>query len=171
MHRQSLLTRTPWFIPGVENSFDKVFGGILTSAFNWRATFWFLVIFACIALVSFVFLLKDTWRPERSLAYQNAVQRIEEAKMKEKLNQTSIELKNIHERPRKKGEGKHKPQKNDDINGVESQAEKKKHVVLSIKDLNVLGASYQVIKRKNNLLTLTASGKHKHSSPQVIHRE
>ena len=48
-------------------------GGLLTEAFNWRATFWFLAIFTGICFVAFVF-FQDTFRRERSSAYQAAVQ-------------------------------------------------------------------------------------------------
>jgi hypothetical protein len=47
----------------------------LTQAFNWRACFWLLVIFGGLNLCSFAFLFKDTFRRERSLAYQRVLQR------------------------------------------------------------------------------------------------
>ncbi|KAH8077265.1 MFS general substrate transporter [Cristinia sonorae] len=54
-------------------------GGLLTQAFDWRATFWFLSAFTGICLLSFVF-FKDTFRQERSSAYQAALQLTQERK-------------------------------------------------------------------------------------------
>ncbi|KZO96065.1 vacuolar DHA amino acid exporter [Calocera viscosa TUFC12733] len=55
-------------------SVGPLLGGALTSGLGWRSTFWFLVIFSSCILILFVF-FKDTFRKERSLAYQAAVNR------------------------------------------------------------------------------------------------
>ena len=52
-------------------------GGLLTEAFDWRATFWFLAIFTGVCFVAFVF-FQDTFRRERSSAYQAAIQLTQE---------------------------------------------------------------------------------------------
>ena len=45
----------------------------MTSAFNWRAIFWFLSIISGLSLLSFIFFFHDTFRRERSLNYQTAI--------------------------------------------------------------------------------------------------
>ena len=45
----------------------------MTSAFNWRAIFWFLSIISGLSLLSFIFFFRDTFRRERSLNYQTAI--------------------------------------------------------------------------------------------------
>jgi MFS family permease len=56
-------------------SLGPLIGGALTQAFGWRAVFWFLVIFAAVNFFSFLLFLKDTFRRQRSLAYQAALKR------------------------------------------------------------------------------------------------
>lgn len=58
-------------------SLGPIIGGILTQAFGWRATFWFLVIFTGLCIIPFVF-FRDTFRRERSLTYQAALQKLRE---------------------------------------------------------------------------------------------
>lgn len=52
-----------------------VLGGVLTQGLGWRSIFWFIAICAGVVLVALVFLFKDTFRKERSLTYQNVLQR------------------------------------------------------------------------------------------------
>ncbi|EPT00310.1 hypothetical protein FOMPIDRAFT_1123038 [Fomitopsis schrenkii] len=62
-------------------SLGPIIGGILTQAFGWRATFWFLVIFTGLCIVPFVF-FRDTFRRERSLTYQAALRKLRERENK-----------------------------------------------------------------------------------------
>jgi MFS family permease len=56
--------------PLLGSSLGPILGGSLTQGFNWRAVFWFLVIFAGLNFFSFLLLFKDTFRRERSSTYQ-----------------------------------------------------------------------------------------------------
>jgi hypothetical protein len=50
---------------------------------------------------------------------------------------------------------------------IPTQAKRETETVkLSLKDLNILGAAYQVLKRKSNVVTLTASG-----MSSIIHQQ
>jgi predicted MFS family arabinose efflux permease len=49
-------------------------GGILVQTWSWRATFWVLVVVAAVSIILFQF-FKETFRRERSLAYQAAQDR------------------------------------------------------------------------------------------------
>ncbi|KAH9924619.1 MFS general substrate transporter [Epithele typhae] len=55
-------------------SLGPILGGVLTQAFSWRATFWFLGVFVFLCFLSFI-PFKDTFRRERSLTYQAALRR------------------------------------------------------------------------------------------------
>ncbi|KAF9517241.1 hypothetical protein BS47DRAFT_1339996 [Hydnum rufescens UP504] len=79
-HQRGTVMGIYYSSPLLGPAIGPIIGGILTSAFDWRSTFWFLVIFAGISILSFFLFLKDTWRPERSVAYQNALKRITETK-------------------------------------------------------------------------------------------
>lgn len=53
-----------------------IIGGLLTQYFSWRATFWFLAVLMAVCLVAFLVAFKDTFRRERSVAYQTALRRV-----------------------------------------------------------------------------------------------
>ena len=53
-------------------SLGPILGGVLTQAFSWRATFWFLAAFVGACFLSFL-PFRDTFRRERSLTYQAAL--------------------------------------------------------------------------------------------------
>ena len=61
-------------VPLLGPSIGPLIGGALTSAYSWRSTFYFIAAIGGISLISFVF-FPDTWRKERSLAYQTALKR------------------------------------------------------------------------------------------------
>jgi MFS family permease len=52
-----------------------IFGGVLTTGFNWRAPFWFLAIVAGLTFLSFLLFFEDTFRRERSRTYQSVLKR------------------------------------------------------------------------------------------------
>ncbi|TRM68571.1 major facilitator superfamily domain-containing protein [Schizophyllum amplum] len=64
-----------YMAPLLGPSLAPVLGGVLTTGFNWRAPFWFLVIVSGISLCGFIFLFRDTFRTERSLTYQSILKR------------------------------------------------------------------------------------------------
>ncbi|TFK81569.1 vacuolar DHA amino acid exporter [Polyporus arcularius HHB13444] len=68
-------------------SIGPLLGGVLTQAFSWRATFWFLAIFIGICFLPFI-PFKDTFRRERSLTYQAALKR-RRAYLSAKASETS----------------------------------------------------------------------------------
>ncbi|KAL7413574.1 major facilitator superfamily domain-containing protein [Mrakia frigida] len=61
-------------VPLLGPSLGPLIGGALTSAFSWRSTFYFIAATGGVSLISFCF-FPDTWRRERSLAYQTALKR------------------------------------------------------------------------------------------------
>jgi Major Facilitator Superfamily len=105
-----------------------MFGGVLTSAFNWRAIFWFLAIVSGLNLLFFVLFFRDTFRRERSHIYQNVIKQRRKAAALSSLNdkqpETSLAV---------------------DFD-------------LSLADVNPLKPLGQVLRRKNNVIVLIASG-------------
>lgn len=97
----------------------------MTSAFNWRAIFWFLSIISGLSLLSFILLFRDTFRRERSLNYQTVINQRRKAAGLSSIN-------------------KHPETFDRD---------------LSLADVNPLKPLGQVLRRKNNVIVLIASGK------------
>ncbi|KAG6826635.1 hypothetical protein H0H92_015052 [Tricholoma furcatifolium] len=64
-------------------SIGPVLGGVLSAELGWRAIFWFLTIFSGTVCLCFVIFFRDTFRKERSLTYQNLLQKqLEKAEVK-----------------------------------------------------------------------------------------
>lgn len=72
-HRIFVLFSAPLLGPAI----GPMIGGLLTEAFDWRATFWFLAIFTGLCFISFLF-FQDTFRRERSSAFQAATRLTED---------------------------------------------------------------------------------------------
>ena len=125
-------------------SLGPLIGGILTQVFSWRATFWFLVIFGGLSLLSFLF-FKDTFRRERSKAYQSALCRAQASKLTPRHS-------------------------SNDVKGAESNGDIERgsladipqsfaDVKLSLKDVNPLEPLIPILRRWNNIMILIPSGK------------
>ena len=103
----------------------------MTSAFNWRAIFWFLTIISGLSLLSFILFFRDTFRRERSLNYQTAI------KQRRGKAAASTTLPSLNKQPETPLEVNHD---------------------LSLADVNPLKPMGQVLRRKNNVMVLIASG-------------
>ncbi|KAF8713191.1 MFS general substrate transporter, partial [Rhizoctonia solani] len=154
----------------------KYCGG-LTAGFSWRATFWFLVIFAGVSLGTFVF-LPDTWRRERSTSYQAAKQRA--LKERAKRSQAGTPTWSRAPSPTRSGtvtpiigantptdltqgyEDKKKAQEQV-ANAATTVVKSEKHGVqdedikLSITDVNPISPIWHILKERSNLCILFAS--------------
>ncbi|KAJ6520628.1 major facilitator superfamily domain-containing protein [Mycena vulgaris] len=62
-----------YMAPLLGSSLAAIMGGVLTTGFNWRAPFWFLAAVSGLSCASIFFFLKDTFRRERSLTYQSVL--------------------------------------------------------------------------------------------------
>ncbi|KIK00047.1 hypothetical protein K443DRAFT_132841 [Laccaria amethystina LaAM-08-1] len=62
-----------YMAPLLGPAIGPIFGGALTTGFNWRAIFWFLSIVSGSSFLAFLLFFRDTFRRERSLTYQNAM--------------------------------------------------------------------------------------------------
>ncbi|KZT12154.1 MFS general substrate transporter [Laetiporus sulphureus 93-53] len=152
-------------------SLGPILGGVLTQAFNWRATFWFLAIFTGLCTVSFVF-FQDTFRRQRSLTYQSVLRRVMEQEAK-KLNakrEDSIDCDDVRTKvdpTEKDTDEKGLPPSNtsvieQDMEAQHSSRDKAappvKEIKLSLTDINPVKPIVHVLSRLNNVATLVASG-------------
>ncbi|KAL7279742.1 hypothetical protein ACG7TL_006149 [Trametes sanguinea] len=155
-------------------SLGPILGGVLTKGFDWRATFWFLVIFICLCFVLFI-PFKDTFRRERSLVYQAALKRRiahQSAKGSEasSLSQVTAVSRVVptaaDEKTRATSEKKDAIDELGRDMDLEKAQQPAKEVVdepmqeikLSLADVNPVKPIVQVLRRMNNLTILTASG-------------
>lgn len=155
-----------------------IIGGLLTQYFSWRATFWFLTIFMGGCLSVFVGAFRDTFRKERSVAYQVALGRVI-SEMEREREKNVVE---VCEKDDKTVVGAGEPKSKDLSNiaalpslpldvpstsiphTVPSPAYSSTvtldvgEVKLSIRDVNPIPPLLSVLSRWNNLIVLIASG-------------
>ncbi|CAE6461481.1 unnamed protein product [Rhizoctonia solani] len=169
-------TLPPPFMSATCMLIGPIIGGGLTAGFSWRATFWFLVIFAGISLCTFIF-LPDTWRRERSTSYQAAKRRA--LKERAKKSQAGTPARSRVPSPVRSGTVTPTVGANTPADSIQGHAEKKeesdevnamakdkseKRVVsdedikLSITDINPISPIWNVVKERTNLCILFASG-------------
>ncbi|KAG2124456.1 vacuolar DHA amino acid exporter [Suillus clintonianus] len=138
-----------------------ILGGSLSQAFNWRASFYFLLICEVIIFMSFLVLFKDTYRRERSLTYCSALQRL--LTSKERVQSPNIciitgdESSKDHTPVKDIEKQLQQPNIPDDIS-VASSTPGLDDVRLSIRDINPFPPYFQILSRKNNVLILIPNG-------------
>ncbi|KAI0770404.1 MFS general substrate transporter [Fomes fomentarius] len=159
-------------------SLGPILGGVLTQAFSWRATFWFLAIFVGICFVLFI-PFKDTFRRERSLTYQAALKRrraIMSAKGSEtsSLSQVTAVSRIVPQQNMSKKTGPTDIGKDalEEL-ALDRDLEKQQRpmgadpstelapiddIKLSLADVNPAKPIFSVLRRMNNLTILVASG-------------
>ncbi|KAG8810312.1 hypothetical protein FRC17_002981 [Serendipita sp. 399] len=138
-------------------SIGPLIGGVLTQAFTWRATFYFLAAIGGVVFLSIIFLFKDTFRQERSLTYQSAkrhtVRRMKERRRKaEEMEEVKGDKKGKEDKM-EKGVA---PQPKNEVSPV-STAEGSTEVKVTLVDLNPFKPIWSVMKRRNNLCILIPS--------------
>ncbi|KAI0078248.1 MFS general substrate transporter [Panus rudis PR-1116 ss-1] len=165
-----------------------ILGGVLSQAWNWRATFWFMVVFTGLCLIAFI-PFPDTFRRERSLTYQSVLRRRlrEQAKKDaanpslsssttqitntacqakaggDKVTSDSNPLTVEMEAVRSDSEAKDL-EKSEDVEGqkVVSRSEDISHEIkelrLTLKDVNPIRPFASILSRPNNVAILCTSG-------------
>ncbi|KAG1745207.1 major facilitator superfamily domain-containing protein [Suillus lakei] len=138
-----------------------ILGGSLSQAFNWRASFYFLLICGVIIFLSFLILFKDTYRRERSLTYCSALQRLLTSKEPTQSSNGSIIAghgSSKDQTPAKDMEKQLQPPNVPDNTPVVTSTPGLDDVRLSIKDINPFPPYFQILSRKNNVFILIANG-------------
>jgi MFS family permease len=118
-------------------SLGPLLGGAVTTAWNWRATFFLLTILGGIALCNFFF-FTDTFRQERSLTYQAANRHAIERTRRTAERRAAREISD--------------PEKNNAPVVLDPLM-----VKVTLLDLNPLKPIWSILKRKNNLFVLLPS--------------
>ena len=134
-----------------------ILGGVLTQAFSWRATFWFLAADIGINLAVFVFFFRDTFRKERSLTYQ----RVLASRRCPVPERSSVVSGPTHKLDNKShGEGEVSESSTRPATTVASP-QAGAEISLSFKDVNPLPPLFLILKRWNNIVVLISSGMQK----------
>ncbi|KAF8636200.1 hypothetical protein AX17_003688 [Amanita inopinata Kibby_2008] len=141
-----------YIAPLLGPAIGPIFGGVLTTGFNWRAVFWFLTIVSGISCFSFFFFFRDTFRKERSLTYQNALK----SRIKH-LSSTSTTPKILSNRSSFAGDvpalAINKP--SGEANGYDPELGE---VKVTLRDLSPFKPIWLGLCRPNNLVVLVSSG-------------
>jgi MFS family permease len=146
-------------------SLGPLLGGILTQAFSWRAAFWLLAAILGIDIILFTFFFRDTFRCERSLTYRRALARrgraivfprLEADAMSITVPVTTLAVVGATESKEEAdlGDGPVSPSSGGAATGGDVQAE----ITLSLADVNPFPPLLLVLRRRNNVMTLIASG-------------
>lgn len=138
-----------------------IFGGALTSVWNWRAIFWFLAIVSGTITVSFFFFFRDTFRKERSTIYQNVLkQRMRDVTKHHSGTSTpaSRDEKDSHMEKTAVEPDVEKAERQEPPLAAPVQLSMD-DIKVSIIDVNPFKPLIEVLRRKNNLVILFASGK------------
>jgi MFS family permease len=134
--------------PLLGSALGPILGGSLTQGFDWRAVFWFLVIFASLNFFSFLLLFKDTFRRERSSTYQAAIK-----KCIQERDQTASQLTTVDDSE------KDPSQLQTGNNVFVKNAPPIEEIKLSLRDVNPFPPLLVILQRRNNLAILFPSGK------------
>ncbi|KAG0704824.1 vacuolar DHA amino acid exporter [Suillus ampliporus] len=139
-----------------------ILGGLLSQGFNWRASFYFLLISGGINFFSFLTLFRDTYRHERSHIYRSALRRRRLASREpvQRLSESTIAVSEFSkDQAHVKDPEKqlHLPVVPEELPAVTSTPGLD-DIKLSIKDINPIPPYLRILSRKNNVIILTANG-------------
>ncbi|KAG6336871.1 hypothetical protein ID866_2229 [Astraeus odoratus] len=151
-HERGTIVGIYYCAPLLGPSLGPIIGGVLTQALSWRAIFWFLVICGGVILSAFLFLFKDTFRKERSSAYQNVLK-------KRAPKHQVCETKWTTSGEPSSDEGAIRQTREDiEASAPVVTAEIVKDVKLTFVDMNPFPPYGKVLDRKNNVAVLVSSG-------------
>ncbi|KAG8984623.1 hypothetical protein FRB93_006403 [Tulasnella sp. JGI-2019a] len=141
-----------------------ILGGALVQAWNWRVTFWFMVIQGAISLL-LCLLMKDSFRKERSLAYlaakKHASSRVQSRTQSTQISRrpSRTDLKVLATKAHTDVDAApHLDTEKADESHQAEVANGKTDFKLSLADVNPLGPVWQVMRQRSNIAILFASG-------------
>lgn len=142
-----------YIAPLLGPAIGPIFGGALTTGFSWRAIFWFLTVVSGTNFLAFLLFFRDTFRRERSLTYQNALkQRMVSGDLQPSIAASAVPGKDQKQDvlpDAEKGGATLPPS----VAVVPSEP-----IVLSLMDVSPVRPLVLVMKRMNNVITLSVSG-------------
>ncbi|KAJ7235850.1 vacuolar DHA amino acid exporter [Mycena rebaudengoi] len=146
-------------------SLAPIVGGVLTTGFNWRATFWFLAAAAGMSCLSIFIFFKDTFRRERSLTYQSLLKSRLKARASAAASAATSCTVTIAEKEPEKDTAPIPPILDDGnmLADLEKQVDAPvaaaiPDIKLTLRDVNPIKPLWLVLRRTNNLVVLCASG-------------
>ncbi|KAF9230561.1 MFS general substrate transporter [Melanogaster broomeanus] len=159
-HQRGTMMGVYYSAPLLGPSLGPIIGGALTQGLSWRAVFWFLVIWGGVIFAAFFFLFHDTFRKERSLAYQSVLKRqILEHKLRQANDAAQIEDTHVSEKKTSEegDEGQAAP-KDVEAQPVVVPVADIKEIKLSLADVNPFPPYLRIWSRRNNVAILIPSG-------------
>ncbi|KAG1876328.1 vacuolar DHA amino acid exporter [Suillus subluteus] len=157
-HERGTMMGIFYAAPLIGPALGPIFGGSLSQAFNWRASFYFLLICGVVTFLSFLILFKDTYRRERSLTYRFALQRLDASKEPVQSPNESIIARKDSSIPVEDIEKQLQPLHVPDATPAPISMPGLDDFRLSIKDINPFPPYFRILSRKNNFVILTANG-------------
>ncbi|KIY52437.1 MFS general substrate transporter [Fistulina hepatica ATCC 64428] len=151
--------------PMLGPSLASVLGGALTQAFDWRGVFWFLSIVSGSCLVGFLLFFRDTYRRERSMAYQAVLKKHLRAQMRAALKSQETTHTIVQELEDEKATAKDRG-KSEACDESQHPADLEKRVQrpalpevkVTLRDVNPFAPVWLIVQRWNNVNILFASG-------------
>ncbi|KAG2067817.1 MFS general substrate transporter [Suillus decipiens] len=151
-HERGTMMGVFFAAPLLGPALGPILGGSLSQAFNWRASFYFLLICGAVVFLSFLILFKDTHRRERSLTYRSALQRLATSKEPVKSSNESTTAGQDPSIPVNDTEKQLQPLH------VQDTTPRLEGFRLSIQDINPFPPYFRILSRKNNVFILAANG-------------
>ncbi|KIJ10880.1 hypothetical protein PAXINDRAFT_85372 [Paxillus involutus ATCC 200175] len=156
-HQRGSMMGVYYSAPLLGPSLGPIIGGVLTQTLSWRAVFWFLVIWGGVIFSAFLFLFHDTFRKERSSAYQNVLKR--HAREHKLTQAVRGEEKPVSEKKISEEGGEEQPTPKDvEAQQVVVPEAAIKAVKLSLADVNPFPPYMRILNRRNNVAILIPSG-------------
>lgn len=157
-HERGTMMGVFYAAPLLGPALGPMIGGLLSQGFNWRASFYFLLICGVIIFLSFLILFKDTYRCERSLTYCSALQRrLASREPVRRPSQSTIAGSEFSKDDQDLEKHVQLPVIPEETPSATPTPEPN-DIKLSIKDINPFPPYFQILSRKNNVLILTANG-------------
>lgn len=157
-HERGTMMGVFYAAPLLGPALGPILGGSLSQAFNWRASFYFLLICGAVTFLSFLILFKDTYRRERSLTYRSALQRLVASQEPVQSPNESIISGKDSSIPIKDTEKQLQPLNVPDTTPVPLSTPGFDDFRLSLQDINPFPPYFRILSRKNNVFILIANG-------------
>ncbi|KAJ7889931.1 vacuolar DHA amino acid exporter [Mycena olivaceomarginata] len=148
-----------YMAPLLGPSLAPIMGGVLTTGFSWRAPFWFLAAVSGLSGVSILLFLKDTFRKERSLTYQNVLKsRLKSHATASVATSRTTSIAEPPSLPADLEKQQIPALRLSDTHTVAAADVALREMKLTFRDVNPFRPLWLVVRRMNNLAILVASG-------------
>ncbi|KAJ7353400.1 vacuolar DHA amino acid exporter [Mycena albidolilacea] len=148
-----------YMAPLLGPSLAPIMGGVLTTGFSWRAPFWFLAAVSGLSGILIFLFLKDTFRKERSLTYQNVLKsRLKSHATGSVATSRTASIAEPPSLPADLEKQQIPALRLSDTHTVAAADVALREMKLTLRDVNPFRPLWLVVRRMNNLAILVASG-------------